>query len=169
MTVESDRRGARPGHRTRNVQPKQHDTYERRAKAAGARVCPECSVVHHGGTWYWGAPPLAPVTSALCPACERIRDDYPAGTIRLSGSLLDHLEEIRGMVANAEEAEKAEHPLERVMKMSPSEDGLLIETTGIHIARRITNKLERRFHQEARIRYPEEQNLIFVELGSGEP
>jgi NMD protein affecting ribosome stability and mRNA decay len=169
MTAKNTRRGVQPGHWPCNVQPKQHDTYKRRTKAADARVCPECSVVYHGGTWFWGAPPLAPVASVLCPACERIRDHYPAGTIRLHGSLLEHLEEIRGMVANAEDAEKAEHPLERVMEVRESEEGLLIETTGIHIARRITSKLERRFHQEARIRYPEEQHLIFVELGSDEP
>lgn len=149
---------------TRMPRPKEHDTYARRSKPAKATVCDACGVVYHGGRWYWGAPPLTDVNAGLCPACERIRDRYPAGTIRLPAAFLEQREEVLGLIRNAEEAEKAEHPLERLMDVEDAPDGgLVVRTTGIHLARVITSRLERRFHRQSRIRYPEEQNLVYVD------
>ncbi len=68
------------------------------------------------------------------------------------------------MAFNSEEAEKAEHPLERLIEIELRDDGLILTTTGIHLARRIANKLERRFHKQAKLNYPEEQALLFVEF-----
>ena len=156
--------GPREDRPPRMVRPKNHDTYACRSKPAQSVVCDRCAVVYHGGRWYWGGPPRTDVRSGLCPACQRIRDRYPAGTIRVGRGIAAHGEEIRGLIANVEQLEKAEHPLERVMDVEESEDGLVVTTTGIHLARRITSRLERRFHRNARIRYPAEQHLIFVEL-----
>lgn len=149
----------------RQVQPRHHDTYEPRAKPAQPIVCDGCSAVYDGGRWSWSGPRLTDVAGGLCPACQRIRDRYPAGTIRLAASFLEHRGEIERMVRNAEEAEREEHPLERLMDIEQGPDGgLVVTTTGIHLARAITSKLERRFHREARIRYLEEQNLLHVDF-----
>ena len=158
------RPGRRKDHRPRMIQPKQHDTYASRKEVAKALVCDRCEVVFHAGRWYWGAPPLTDVRDGLCPACERIRDRYPAGTLRLPEVFLAQRDEVLGLIKNAEKAEKAEHPLERLMDIEDGPDGgLIVTTTGIHLARAIANKLERRFHRQARIRYPEEQKLIQVD------
>jgi len=154
----SQRRGRPP----QMTQPKHHDTYARKAKPENTRVCDQCGVVYHAGRWYWGEPPQADVIGGLCPACERIRDRYPAGTIRLPEDFLAQRDEVLNLIRNAEQAEKAEHPLERLMGVEDEGGGLVVTTTGIHLARAITSKLERRFHKEARIHYPEEQNLIQV-------
>jgi hypothetical protein len=156
--------GARKDHPARNVQPKGHDPYRRDRKHAGAFVCESCGVVEHAGKWAWGAPPLAELSSGLCPACQRIRDNYPAGTLRLRGACLEHLEEIRGLLANQEQAEKQEHPLERLMAIEEGEGEVTVTTTGVHLAKRITSALERRFHAKAEIRRPDEQELMFVEF-----
>lgn len=164
MSAKESRPGRRQDHRPRMVQPKQHDPYARRKKAANAQVCDQCGVVFHAGRWYWGAPPLTDVKDGLCPACERIRDRYPAGTIRLPEAFMAQRDEVLGMIKNAEEAEKAEHALERLMDIEDGPDGgLVVTTTGIHLARAIANKLDRRFHRKARIRYVEEQALIHVD------
>jgi NMD protein affecting ribosome stability and mRNA decay len=155
--------GPEPERRPRVSKSTHHDTYARRAKGAGALVCKRCGVVQHGGKWSWEAP-AGDTHPGLCPACERIRDHYPAGTIRLNQDLLLFRDEIQSLIANAEELEKEEHPLERVMEVRESPDGMVVFTTGLHVARRITSKLERRFHRKARIRYPKEQSLIQVEL-----
>lgn len=149
--------------RARDVKPRHHDTYAAKAKMAKALVCDDCGVVFHGGRWYWGAPPLTEVRAGTCPACQRIRDRYPAGTIRLPEKFLEQREEIMGMIRNAEQNERAEHPLERVMSIEDEPSGgLVITTTGVHLARAITSKLERRFHRQARIRYPKEEMLMRV-------
>lgn len=158
-----ERRLDRP---TREVRPKQHDTYVREHKAGGELVCTECGVWQRDGRWEWGPAPYleTEVKEGLCPACQRIRDRYPAGTIELPAGFLLHRDEIAGMIENAERGEKAEHPLERLMGVEANENGLVVTTTGIHLARRIANKLERRFHARARFRYPEEQELLFVDF-----
>ena len=162
----SDKPTRRPSHgrRARMVEQKQHDPYLNPAKPAQAMVCDECGVVQHGGKWYWGTPPLTDDHGGLCPACERIRDRYPAGTIRLHADVLEHKEEILGMVRRVEAAERAEHPLERIMAVEESPDAVVVTTTGIHIARKIASQLKRRFRGKVHVRYPEEQHLIFVDV-----
>ena len=154
----------RRDHPPRMPRPKQHDTYVERSKAAGATVCDGCGLVFHAGRWSPGPPPVADLGSGLCPACERVRDRYPAGTLRLPAAFLENREEVLNLIRNAEEAERPEHPLERLMDVEDlPEGGLVVTTTGIHLARAIAHKLERRFHRPARIRYPAEQNLVHVD------
>lgn len=68
-------------------------------------------------------------------------------------------DEIEHLVRSVEEAEKAAHPLERVIAIEAADASLVITTTGIHIARRITTQLERRFHRKARLHYDETSEL----------
>jgi hypothetical protein len=162
MSGKESRPGRHDDHPPRRIQSKRPDNT--RPKAA-TMECDECGVVFHAGRWSWGAPPLGDVGGGLCPACERIRDRYPAGTIRIPGGLDAQHDELVGLIRNAEQAEKADHPLERLMAVDEQADGgLVVTTTGIHLARAITSKLERRLHREASMRYGEEQNLLFVDF-----
>lgn len=150
-------------HRPQRTGSKIHDPYQRRRKPSDAVVCGDCGLVHHGGRWFRGAPPLADVHEARCPACERTRDRYPAGTIRVPADFLEQRDELLNMIRNAEQAESEEHPLERVMGMEDDpEGGLVVTTTGLHLARVIANKLERRFHRQAHLDYPENEYLLRV-------
>jgi hypothetical protein len=76
---------------------------------------------------------------------------------------LEHKAEVLQIIRNVERAEKAEHPLERLMDVEESGGRLVVTTTGIHIARQIAHKLARRFHQKARIRYARQEDLIHVD------
>jgi NMD protein affecting ribosome stability and mRNA decay len=145
------------------VQPREHDTYRKRAKSAEVLRCPDCGVYCHAGRWSWEAPPGADLGSTVCPACRRIKDRYPAGTIRLHGELGELRDELLALFRNLEEQEKAEHPLERLMGIVDTKGGLEVTTTGIHVARCIAGALERRFHGKVRIRYPPEQDLVQVD------
>ena len=159
--IEAGTRQDRTPHMPR---PRQHDTYAHRRKRAGTSVCGGCGVVFRAGRWCWDAPPADAVEGGLCPACERIRDRYPAGTLRLPASFAEEREEVLGLIRNAEQSEKAEHPLERLMGIEDDPGGgLIVTTTGLHLARSIASKLERRFHRPARIRYPEESHLMHVD------
>ncbi len=153
MVRSNERPGVRGPQRARNVQEKHHDTYVRKAKAPDSLECDGCGVVRHGGRWYWGAAPFGEVHGGLCPACQRIRDKHPAGTIHLPEALLAKPDEIRRLVRAVDESERAEHPLERVMALEYTDDGMLVTTTGIHIARRIASRLQRHFHKKPRIEY----------------
>lgn len=161
MNRNQGRPEPRKGHPPHMPQPKNHDPYAHKSKAAGAQVCDDCDIVHHAGRWYEGAPPVGDVGRTVCPACQRIRDRYPAGTITLPSEFLEQREEVMGMLKNAEKAERETHPLERLMAVEDGEGGtLVVTTTGLHLAKAITSKLERRFHKKARIHYPPEAHLM---------
>jgi NMD protein affecting ribosome stability and mRNA decay len=149
--------------RPRGVQARNLQVLGRTAKAAGAVKCTECGLVQHAGKWYRGAPPLAELHAGICPACQRVRERYPAGTIHVHPGFLEHKAEVLQIIRNVERAEKAEHPLERLMDVEESGGRLVVTTTGIHIARQIAHKLARRFHQKARIRYARQEDLIHVD------
>jgi hypothetical protein len=91
---------------------------------------------------------------AVCPACRRIADRFPAGRVELSGEFLrDHREEILNLVRNAEDAEKSERPMERIMAITEEAGRALVTTTGIHVARRIGEALSRSYQGELDYRY----------------
>jgi len=160
--VRPARREPRKDRPPRHVQPRNHDTYKLRQKPGGTVVCADCGAVHQAGRWTWGAPP-AEARSDRCPACRRISDRYPAGTLSLRGSVLKHRDEVLGMIRNVEEREKSEHPLERLMDIERKDDCLLVSTTGLHLARCLASALERRFKGHIRIAYGEEENHVCVE------
>jgi NMD protein affecting ribosome stability and mRNA decay len=159
MTSKPNRRSTEG----RDIRPKPHDSYRRRRKSGDATVCEQCSLVFHGGRWYRGAPPLCDEQRGLCPACERIRARDPAGTVRLAGLPDAGREEVIGLIRNVAEREEQEHPLERIIELSAEPGGLLVTTTGMHLARCLGSALRRRFHGGVGIRYREEGNHVQVD------
>lgn len=153
------------GRRPRATPPKNPAGEPRKHNAKAALVCEECKLIHHAGRWYAGAPPISEVESSLCPACKRVRDHDPAGEITVPEEFLEIREELLGMLSNAESAERAEHPLERLMEFEEGPDGsLIVSTTGVHLARAIANKLERRFHRQARFQYAKGETFVRIDF-----
>ncbi len=100
---------------------------------------------------------------ALCPACQRVRDHYPAGYVTVRGQFLqDHRQEILGLVRNIEAREKAEHPLKRIMDIQDENGTVLITTTDIHLARSIGDELYDAYEGSVDYDYTEESNLLRV-------
>ena len=162
----TDRRTTAHGHDRRIAGRAQKegvdDPYRRRAKPSDPAVCPDCGAVFHEGRWQW-MELSGEATREPCPACARIRDDYPAGIVELSGAfVIEHLDEIRALARHQEEAEKAEHPLNRIMATRDMPDGLEITTTDIHLPRRIGEALRHAYHGELDFHYEEERYFLRV-------
>lgn len=149
--------------RPRGVPSKGPGLHRDAAKAAGGLVCADCGVIQHAGRWYWGAPPLAELEQGRCPACQRVRERYPAGTLRLPLGSVAERTEILQLIRNVEKHEKAEHPLERLMEVEESDGRIVVTTTGIHLARQLAHKLAKRFHRPARFRYADGEDLVHVD------
>jgi hypothetical protein len=85
----------------------------------------------------------------LCPACRRIKDKFPAGVVTLRGDFAqEHKEEMIRSARHQEEAENKEHPLNRIISIEEDAQGLVINTTDIHLPRRIGEAVKRAFHGE---------------------
>jgi NMD protein affecting ribosome stability and mRNA decay len=122
------------------------DSYQRQQKLEDDTVCPQCAAVYHKGRWQWAARPENG-HEVLCPACRRINDKFPAGIVELRGAFgRQQKDEIIRLARHQEEAEKGEHPLNRIINIEEDADGIIINTTDIHLPRRIGEAVKRAFH-----------------------
>jgi hypothetical protein len=93
------------------------------------------------GRWQWVA--KAEVAfEELRAACRRVNDKFPAGVVTLRGEFAVRL------ARHQEEAEKKEHPLNRIINIEDDVQGVVINTTDIHLPRRIGEAVKRAFHGE---------------------
>jgi ribosome recycling factor len=101
----------------------------------------------------------------LCQACHRINDQYPAGILTLKGPIVrEHRDEIVNLARNLEQAEKQEHPLNRIMAIDREEpDTLVITTTDIHLPRRIGTAVHHAFHGDLKLHFDEDGYSIRVD------
>ncbi len=151
------------GRRDRLVQEKRHDPYEPREKFPEPTICPECGAVFIEGRWKWMENPPEKANRALCPACRRMKDHLPAGTIQLSGKFLEtHGHEIMNLIRNEERAEKADHPLERIMEIKEEPGQIIVLTTGIHVARRIGEAIYNSYHGDFELQYGDAEKTIAI-------
>jgi NMD protein affecting ribosome stability and mRNA decay len=154
--------GFEPVRRDRMVQETRHDAYQAKHKLPEPTVCPQCGAVFHEGRWQWLVRP-AQAHEEMCPACHRIHDGYPAGFVTVEGSFFkQHREELLHLVRNEETRAKAEHPLKRIMQIEDKDDGILVTTTDIHLARGIGEALHHAYQGELEYHYNERENLLRV-------
>jgi NMD protein affecting ribosome stability and mRNA decay len=143
------------------------DPYQRQQKLNEGTVCPECRAVYHQGRWQWVAR-FEGVGEELCPACRRIKDEFPAGMVTLRGGFArEHKEEMIHLARHQEEAEKKEHPLNRIMSIEEDAEGIVINTTDIHLPRRIGEAVKRAFHGEIEDRFEKDGYFVRVHWTRG--
>lgn len=149
----------------RLIQEHEDDAYGLREKLPDPTACTSCGAMYRAGRWTWGAPP-ADSHPAVCPACRRVEDDYPAGVVVVEGEFAaSHDEEIRGLVHNLEERQKQEHPLKRIMRIAePAGEGggLEIATTDAQLARAIGDALHHAYQGDLDYHYTDAENLLRV-------
>jgi hypothetical protein len=137
-----------------------HDPYQSKGKLHEPTTCPQCHAVFHKGRWQWGLAP-AGAHQAVCPACRRVQDKFPAGYLTISGPYaLGHRVDLLHLIRNYEERAKAEHPLQRIMDINTSADEVLITTTDIHLARGLGEALHHAHQGDLDFHYEPDQYLL---------
>ena len=147
-SIRQSPQSGRSGRRTAGRAQRDHilDPYQARQKLQEPTACRQCGAVYHNGRWQWVARPEES-REALCSACRRINDKFPAGIVKFYGSFgLQQTEEIVRLARHQEEAEKGEHPLNRIISIEEDAQGVVIHTTDIHLPRRIGVAAKRAFH-----------------------
>jgi len=136
------------------------DAYIATRKPAEPTVCPVCKAVFNEGRWSWQRPP-SEAGEMTCPACQRIHDDFPAGYVTVKGEFIKaHRDEIIALVKSKEDQEKAEHPLQRIMAIEDTREGLQVKTTDSHLARGIGEALHDAYKGDLKLKYSRDENLL---------
>ena len=150
------------GRKDRLIKEKRHDSYLSQTKLRESTVCGSCGVVFSKGRWIWKEA-VEKAHHITCPACRRMAENYPAGSIKLSGLFYqDHKEEILNLIQNIEKQEKVERPMERIMAIKRKREMTVVTTTGIHIARRIGEALSRAYKGDYSFNYANGDDHIQV-------
>ena len=146
----------------RLIHERVHDPYKTCLKLREPTVCTQCGAVYRDGRWQWAERPGG-AYEALCQACHRINDGYPAGFVTLSGTFLSTQKaEVTGVAHNQENSEKDRHPLHGIMAIEREVDSIVINTTDMHLPRRIGEALQGAYDGELGAHYDEEASLIRV-------
>lgn len=136
------------------------DPYRNSAKPPEPTECPQCHATFTEGRWTWEKAP-SDANEQLCPACQRIRDEFPAGYVTIKGAFFsEHKDEIVSLIENHEKKEKAERPLQRIMAIDQKRDGVEVTTTDSHLARGIAEALHSAYKGELKLRYSRDENLL---------
>lgn len=150
------------------------DPYKQTDKPHEPMFCTQCGAVSDRGRWRWPKAGTPSSTSpaggrsrsslrseamqpTICQACHRINDHFPAGIITLTGAIVGtHKDEIVRLIRDVEQAEKADHPLNRVMDIEDKlPDRLEISTTDIHLPHRIADAIRRAYKGDVTEHYDE--------------
>ena len=152
----------RYGRQDKMIKEKQHDVYKAKEKRPEPTLCSVCGALFVNGRWTWKVP-VEKAHKATCPACRRIADRLPAGTIEMKGEFFDaHREEIINLIRNVEEQQKSEHPMERIMEISDGRGSTQVTTTGIHVARRIGEAVSRSYKGEYSLQYGDGEKTVRI-------
>ena len=166
MKTDTVTAGFRTVRRDQLRQEHEHDAYRRQHKPAEPCCCPGCGAIYHAGRWQWGLR-RADSSEVVCPACQRIRDHFPAGFLVIRGDFFArHREDLLGLIQHHAEKARAEHPLSRIMSIREEHVGeakeILVTTTDIHLARDLGEALHHAYQGSLEFHYNDEQQLLRV-------
>jgi NMD protein affecting ribosome stability and mRNA decay len=135
----------------------------------GPAVCRKCKAIYANKRWYLDSrkpPKLAEASitqKLLCPACQKMKDDYPEGIVTLKWSDLREREgEIRGLIANVEARAASVNPLDRVMKIARRKKDLEVQTTNDRLAQRLGRALMRAYKGKAEYKWAHRDMMVRV-------
>jgi NMD protein affecting ribosome stability and mRNA decay len=138
----------------------EEDPYRMTRKPPEPTVCPTCQAVFAGGRWSWDRIP-EDAHEHQCPACQRIRDAFPAGYVTIKGEFISkHRDEIVALITAKGQSQKAEHPLQRIMAIAEVREGLEVTTTDSNLARGIGEALHDAYKGDLKLRYSRDENLL---------
>lgn len=129
--------------------------------ARPSRFCTGCHAIEVAGRWRWSAacdeaPGLSCVISraVLCPACRRCREHEAAGTVLLEMTPSSQSEACLREIVHAESRRMVEDdPMQRVIDIQRQENGLLVTTTTIELARAIGEAVQRTMRGHLEMHY----------------
>ncbi len=126
-------------------------------------MCPVCNAVFKDGRWQWLESWPVNAHREICQACQRTRDDYPAGLVTISGELVQtHRAEILNLIRNHENGERRLHPQHRIIKIEEQSAAMVVSTTDMHLPKRIGEALRHAHKGRLHLHYDKESCFVRV-------
>ncbi len=148
------------------------DSYLPRGASRSVSVCEGCRAVYMNKRWYTEgnvnetALLRNPETvKIVCPACMKIRDNFPGGVVTLKGDyVLPHKQDLMNLIKNEEERARGFNPLERIMSIKENGHGsLVVTTTNEKLAQRLGRALKKAFHGDVVYQWSHDNKLARVD------
>ncbi len=132
-------------------------------------LCKQCQSIYHNKRWYREGGfdtkkiSLSSALQVTCPACQKIKDNFPGGIVTLTGDFLqEHKKDILNLIKNEEERARGFNPLERIIKISNGSKEVEISTTNEKLAQRIGRKIKKAFSGEVKYKWSQDTKLLRV-------
>lgn len=147
------------------------DSYLPRGARRKISVCEGCRAVYMNKRWYAEgdvdetALRNPDAMKIVCPACLKMRDNFPGGIVTLKGDyVLPHKQDLVKLIKNEEARARGLNPLERVMSVKENGyGGLVISTTNEKLAQRIGRAVKKAFHGEIAYHWSHDNKLVRVD------
>jgi NMD protein affecting ribosome stability and mRNA decay len=172
----STRKGKRYTTSYKEKQDPKQDPYAMFKAPKGPVMCRKCKAVYVKKRWSIDSGEARRLAEApgikkiLCPACQKIRDDYPEGIVTLKWSDLREREtEIKGLIANVEARAVSVNPLDRVMRIARRKKDLEVQTTNDRLAHRLGRALVRAYKGKADYKWAHRDMMVRVTWEGPEP
>ena len=147
------------------------DVYLPRGAGQRVSVCEGCHAVFRKKRWYSDEEMYettrkdSATVQTACPACLKIRDNYPGGIVTLKGPyILTHREGLLNRIRNEEGRARSINPLERVMSIEENAFGtLVVRTTTEKLAQRLGRAIKKAFNGEVSYNWSHDNKLVRVD------
>jgi NMD protein affecting ribosome stability and mRNA decay len=126
--------------------------------------CKGCGIVYHNKRWQKETTGEEPSCQVICPACQRMEDDNPAGVVTLSGPYLaSHSEEILNSIKQQEAKHREKNPLGRIMEIKTEDGQITVTTTEDKLAQKIGREIYKSQRGELHYKWSHDQRMVRVE------
>jgi hypothetical protein len=147
------------------------DPYLPRGASKSVSMCEGCQAVYMNKRWYadsvvyTSSKKKLEIVTVVCPACMKIRDNFPGGIVTLKGDyVLPHKTDLMNLVRNEEERARGLNPLERVIAVKENGFGsIVISTTNEKLAQRIGRAIKKAFHGDVSYQWSHDNKLARVD------
>ncbi len=145
------------------------DVYLPKGGGKEVALCSKCGAFYWNKRWSSNPGELSKAeaetgtTRVVCPACQRMHDDNPAGVLTLSGEyLLQHENDILNMIKNVEASSRAKNPLARIMEINQEKRVLTVSTTDAKLAQKLGREVFRAHKGDLQFQWSQADSFVRV-------
>jgi NMD protein affecting ribosome stability and mRNA decay len=145
------------------------DVYLPKGGVKEAALCKKCGALYQGKRWTLDPAELQQakeekgLNKIVCPACQRMADNNPAGIVTFSGDyLIEHEELILNAIKHTEAKSRAKNPLGRIMEINQEGQVLTVATTEEKLAQKLGREIFKAHGGELHYRWSHDAHFVRV-------